>query len=186
MSTRILLILLLLPSAAAGQTVRLDSTTTTPLLLSKHGFWLVDTTSSLTVEEVADRSFLPIQRTNFRVPFSDNTYWFQLTLRNTDSKQDQWYLEWQTPVAERVEFYDLQPDGTYRMEKAGTLIQGPARKYPGFAPYCVINLSAGEEKTIYIKIKSQRGHRADIILYESATWSQNRSSILVPIAFLAD
>lgn len=170
MSTRILLILLLLPSAAAGQTVRLDSTTTTPLLLSKHGFWLVDTTSSLTVEEVADRSFLPIQRTNFRVPFSDNTYWFQLTLRNTDSKQDQWYLEWQTPVAERVEFYDLQPDGTYRMEKAGTLIQGPARKYPGFAPYCVINLSAGEEKTIYIKIKSQRGHRADIILYDSATF----------------
>ncbi len=170
MTIRILLILLLLSPAATGQAVRLDSATTTPLVLSKQGFWLLDTTSSLTVREVASRPFLPIRQTNFRVPFSDYTYWYKCTLKNTVASKKQWYIEWQTPVAERVEFYDPQPDGTYRMEKTGTLVQEPARKYPGFAPYCVINLSAGEEKTIYIKIKSQRGHRADIILYDSATF----------------
>jgi signal transduction histidine kinase/DNA-binding response OmpR family regulator len=167
---RILLILLLLPAAVAGQMVQLDSTTTTPLLLSQHGYWLVDSTSSLTVEEVADRSFLPLQSTNFRVPFSDNTYWYRLTLSNSNSKQDQWYLEWQTPVAERVEFYDPQPDGTYRIELAGTRVGGSAIKSPGLGPHKVITLAAGGKKTIFIKIKSQRGHRSDLVLYDPAAF----------------
>lgn len=130
MTIRILLILLLLPPAATGQTVRLDSATTTPLVLSKQGFWLLDTTSSLTVREVASRPFLPIRQTNFRVPFSDYTYWYKCTLKNTVASKKQWYIEWQTPVAERVEFTTLS-----RMVRIGWRKQAPwFRNQPGSIP----------------------------------------------------
>ena len=103
----------------------------------------LDTTSALSIAELANLPFQPIRQENFRVPFSDYTYWYKCTLTNTVSSKKEWYLEWQTPVAERVEFYDPQPDGTYRIEQAGTLIHESAKKYSGFAPYCVVNLSAG-------------------------------------------
>ena len=170
MKIRILWALLLLPLTLVGQPVLLDSGTKTPLILSTQGSWRVDTTSSLSINEVRELAFLPIQQENFRVPFSDNTYWYQCTLKNAGSSQEQWYLEWQTPVAEHVEFYDPQPDGTYRIESAGTLAGRSEKQYSGFAPYCVIHLALGQEKTIFIKIKSQRGHRSDIVLYDAPTY----------------
>ena len=167
MNIRMILALLLLPLAVASQTVSLDSGATLPFNISARGVWYEDTSATLTVNQLADKPFMPVTGPNFRVPFSDAAFWFKYTLQNNISEQEQWYLEWSSPVVERVECYVPQSDGSYKIQEAGTLV---AHKGLIDSPNFLLNLPVGQEKTIYFRIKSQRGHRADVFIYEAPTF----------------
>ncbi len=158
----------------SGQTVTIDSQTTTPLLIYGETERYVDSTGRLPISALGDRVFEPVESVNFRIPFSDHAIWFRFRVKNLESDRADWYLLWENSTIERVDFYvspgDAAPGRAVYRASGGTLVDPKQRDYLGSNPYFSFKLPAGEEKTIYLRVKSQRGQRAKLVLYDAPTF----------------
>ncbi|TDB64063.1 ATP-binding protein [Arundinibacter roseus] len=173
---RLLLFSLLICGLANGQSIQLTATTKQPVILTENAFFFKDSTSALRFSEAQKQKFLPVPQSNFLLPFSDNTYWYICNLTNTISTNETWYIQWENPVVELITCYVEQPDGTFSEDKGGTFIPKNERNYTTRDPTFRINLPAGQTKKVYLKVKSQRGHRVDILLFDEKTYQANRVS----------
>ncbi len=105
-------LLILFSLTARSQVLRLDSATHTPLVISAQLAQFVDTSSALSLAEVRGKAFQPVGRPYFPLPYSNDVFWFRITLRNQDARRDKWYIKWDNPTVERADCY--RSDGTLR------------------------------------------------------------------------
>ncbi|WP_373511852.1 ATP-binding protein [Persicitalea sp.] len=162
----LLLVPLLIALNLRAQVITLDDDTDFPLTISARMSRFVDTTAALSLAEVQNKDFQPVGKRDFRLPFSASAYWFRFTLRSDAPKRDTWDIEWGNPVIELIECYLLRPDGTYQVLRGGTLVPEADRTYRGELPYFQFDLASGEEQTVYVRVKSQRGHRGNIRIHD--------------------
>ncbi|GHB58233.1 hypothetical protein GCM10007390_09650 [Persicitalea jodogahamensis] len=150
-----------------GQTITFGSRTNTPLVISEEIAQYVDTTAAMPLTEVRNKDFRPVEKRSFRLPFSEDAYWYRCTLRNDAPERGKWYIEWGNSIVELVECYIPRSDGTYQVLRGGTLVPESDRAYDGEISYFELGLAAGQQKTIYLRVKSQRGHRSDVVIHDA-------------------
>ncbi len=176
--TKIYLLLLALLSAMRvdGQAVVLDGSTSLPIDISRQAAGYTDTTAGLSLREVRDMDFRPVESTNFLVSFSNDTHWYRFTLKNEGTRAGQWFIEWENPIGELIECYIPErgkghstSEGAYQVTRAGSLVALSDREYLGEMPYFRVDIEAGREKTVYLRVKSQRGMRVALQLHDSAS-----------------
>lgn len=115
-----------------------------------------DKTNALTFEEAQKQSFKVPHRNLVSIPFSDATYWLKVQLKNSHPTQEQWILEWDNSLGEHVDFYAPDETGKYHTTKMGALSDEKFR-YFEFFPVITLSLKKNQSKSIYIKIRSDRG-----------------------------
>jgi signal transduction histidine kinase/DNA-binding response OmpR family regulator len=172
-------VLIFFHMSALSQVVQLDSSFPDSRQISRNMACFVDTTAALLLSEVQGKNFHPVKTNNFRLPFSDNAYWYRVTLKNAGADQEKWYLAWDNNTMEQVDFYISEDDTSrpYRQESGGTFVAEGKRKYLGKYPSFAFELADGQQKTIYLRAKSQRGQRVRLILYHGATFFKEQAKI---------
>lgn len=78
-------------------------------------------------------------------------------------------LKWNNPVPERIDFYLPDQKKLYKIEKGGTFIPSAQLAYITGEPYSSFKIAPQEEKTIFIRVQSQRSHYSSVILYTAAS-----------------
>ncbi|WP_373331103.1 ATP-binding protein [Salmonirosea aquatica] len=139
--------------------------------------FFVDTTAALTLSEVQKQSFSPVETNNFRIPFSNHTYWYRLTLKNVGADEEKWYLSWDDNPMEQIDFYvsEDSSDRNYHKTSGGAFVAKEQRKYLGTNPYFTFELGDSEQKTIYLRARTQRGQRVRVILYRGSSFFQEQA-----------
>ncbi|MPR35271.1 ATP-binding protein [Salmonirosea aquatica] len=163
----LLFVSLLFALNLAAQVITLDAQTSTPFVISDQVKQFVDSTAALSLAKVQNNDFQPVGKSVFHFPFSDNAHWYRFTLRNDTPERHTWYLEWGNSIVEQVECYLPRPDGTYQVLRGGTLVPESDRAYDGPIPYFELGLATGQQKTVYLRVRSQRGHRSDIVIHDA-------------------
>ncbi len=162
---------------ARSQVVKLDSSFADSRQVSRHMSFFVDTTTALSLSEVQKQSFSPVKTDNFRIPFSNHTYWYRLTLKNEGADEEKWFLSWDNNTMERVDFFisESGTDRTYHKMAGGAFVAQEQRKYLGTIPYFAFQLADSQQKTIYLRARTQRGQRVRVILYRGSTFFQQQA-----------
>ena len=132
--------------------------------LREYQYLLVDTTSSLSIEEVTTEdinSKFSLQKSKNNNLNEDYTYWIRLTLKN-NSKLTEYILiasiEWET-----AEMFIQQPDGTFDIKKAGMNSKRPEFGFE-LHNYFSINILQETELDVYFKLKFYRRNPNNIEL----------------------
>lgn len=112
------------------------------------------------IQDVIGMSFKPVSATGFVSGFSDDTHWLKAEVVSNDSAD--YFFEWQNPLAEYIDFYVLQPDGSFRILKGGNFVPLAQHDFETALPTLSLSLRAGIIQTFYIKIRSQRGFYATL------------------------
>ena len=162
----LLVVALLFVMQVDGQIIALDNSTELPLDISRQACCFVDSTAVLSLAEVQSKDFRPVKISNFRVPYSDAAYWYRFTLRNDGPAKNQWFVSWDNHVVELVEYIQSENEKDKVLERGGSLVPLSERNYRGLVPGFTIDLGAGQQQTVYLRVKSQRGHRVDLYLHD--------------------
>jgi signal transduction histidine kinase/DNA-binding response OmpR family regulator len=173
MLQKCLIFVLLFAWNANAQIISLDPNTQFPLTISEQAYQLTDSTATLSLAEVENQTFTRIGSTNFLLPYSDAAYWYKFTVKNNFPHSQKWYVEWENHTVERIECYLPQPDGSYRRKIGGSLFN-KSRLARGETTYFGFEVPSGEQQTLYIRVKSQRGHRTDLIIYSGPSLYASR------------
>ena len=163
------------------QDVLLTSKTSTPFDLESQTAIFEDKTSQLPFLEVQKQTFTPFKKDGFLFPFSDHIFWVKFTVKNADSEQENWILNWDNFLAENVHFYVQQENGSFKLIKKGALTPKP--KYIRDTPHISFKLKPGQTKTIYVKVESQRGQYAYLTLYTAETFTEYKFGVFTKESF---
>lgn len=136
---------------------------------------LVAPSPSLSFEEIQKAPFLPSQKKNLLFPFSNDTYWVKTTIKNV-SDQKEWVIEWNNAITENVDFYIPDNQGVYEVTKLGSFSSLNKNKFSENVPHITFAIAQNQQKTIYLKIRSQRGHYSKLQLYTPAAYHQDELS----------
>jgi signal transduction histidine kinase/DNA-binding response OmpR family regulator len=180
----LLLVSLIFSLSLSGQVITLETDTRFPVTISEQLTTFVDTTSTLSLADVQKKHFQPVGRRNFQLPYSDATYWYRCTLRNNTPRPKTCYIEWDNPTVELVAgYFPGQDHRTYRMEKRGLLAPNSPKNLHGESPYFTFDMSPGESQTIYLRVRSQRGYRMNVNVYDTTAMIASQAAFASHFSF---
>ncbi len=127
-----------------------------------------DPLDSFTVENIQEAKF--VTTSPDRVPtlgFDRASHWFRLRILNY-SRSNEWYLEVSNPPLDLIEFYSVN-DSTNRWTKkeSGDKFPISDREVRHRNPMFSFQMRNQEEKTFYIRVKSNSSVQVPITLWES-------------------
>ncbi len=156
----------------------------TQINLTPYSAVFEDSTSKLTFKEIQHKDFKPIREKDILIPFSKRTFWFRIQLKNTNPQNTHWVIRWNNPLSESLDFYLPDSQGRYEIQKKGTLISKPEFFYGSMNPHTSFELAPQSQKTIFIRVQSQRSHYAQIELYTYSQYISTQGTELQRNGFL--
>ncbi len=172
------------PLLVFGQSLLLTSKTPTQLDLSTHFGIYEDKTSRLSFDAVKKVTFTQSNRKAIYIPFSTHTFWYKVTLKNGTSDEQTRVLKWNSTLTEQVDFYVPDQTNSYKIEKGGTFIPSNQLVYTAEEPYTSVKLAPQEEKTLFVRIQSQRAHYGSMTLYTAASLVTSQLSEFKKLGFV--
>lgn len=139
-----------------GMAAVVDVTTATPVALTEQVEWC-SSNVKMSIAEVAGGScvFKPGNTAGMVHGFSDQAFWFRLTLKNPSQAQTERWLRIGHPRLQQVSLFDPDAGGAWQRTNTGILT--PASKRPILATYPVLPLmlAANETRTVYVRVASE-------------------------------
>lgn len=167
----LILVFICLPLWSFSQTLELVTNTESYPITPVAGLY-TDATGRLPLAEIEKQQFEITRKKGLLYPFSDAAFWLKISLTNRNPERKQWVLAWDNPMAEEVNFYISNNDGTYRNKKTG--IVNPAHRIlmAENKPFFAFDLDYQATKTIYIQVKGQRAHYAAVNLFSAQAYNR--------------
>ena len=143
-------------------------------LLSTRMQVLEDKTNRLTIDQVASSQFEPSFKSNdqpiLNIGISKSTYWLKVSLIYPDAypnkeEQKQWYLEVGSSQVDKANLYISEYDGVYRVQSSDVRTTYSDRPITHVNSIFPINLTLGQELTLYLKIKKSTSLRIPLVLW---------------------
>jgi signal transduction histidine kinase len=147
-------ILLFVTSLAVGiEKTTIDKSLETALV-GKNAYLLVDETNSLSFENVRSAgAFQKLDKDIASLQNAGATYWLRFTVSNHDN-DGKLFVEFVQPFLDEIDFYYPVSEGNYNAYKGGMKYPFDKRQYHQSTNFLYdLNVSAGEEKTYYARIK---------------------------------
>jgi len=130
-----------------------------------------DSSSSIPFEKILSKKFTHHQKQFFLFPYSDNTYWIKLKVTNKESDNKDWAIEWYNPLTEQLDFYISDSLGqNFTFQKQLLLTDQKVRKLSEEEITFHFQLYPKSTKTIYLRLKSQRGLYGSLRLYSAESF----------------
>lgn len=167
-----------------SQSIVSISDISTQIDLTPYSAVFEDSISKLTFKEIQHKDFKPIGKKDILIPFSKRTFWFRIQLKNTNPQNTHWVIRWNNPVTESLDFYLPDSQGRYEVQKKGTLVSKPEFFYGSMNPHTSFELAPQSQKTIFIRVQSQRSHYAQIELYTYSQYISTQGTELQRNGFL--
>lgn len=119
--------------------------------LGPHLEYLKDSERSFNLADVRARSaaFSPNDAEVFNPGYTSAGYWVRFRLRNTESKPQSVFLQYQTRFADHLRLYSPDENGIYSVIHSGRLIAPSERPLPSREFLFPIELAAASERTFY-------------------------------------
>lgn len=111
----------------------------------------VDTTNSLSIEQVKDLEFSPVETDIVNLGNIPHTVWLRF---NVKSDQENVFLEMAAPLLEELDLYELQGDSSEEIFRGGFLNSFHNRQIALENWLFDLDLKPGETKTFYAKTRS--------------------------------
>ncbi len=167
----LVLIFICLPLWSQSQTLELVTNKESYPITPVAGLYK-DATGQLPLAEIEKQRFEITRKKGLLYPFSDAAFWLKISLTNHNPERKQWVLAWDNPMAEEVNFYISNNDGTYRSKKTG--IVSPAHRIlmAENKPFFAFDLNYQATTTIYIQVKGQRAHYAAVNLFSAQAYNR--------------
>ncbi len=166
-----LISLLILPKQSYSQTVLLTSKSKIPLNITSDMEVFKDSTSQVPFEQLSKHQFIKHQKKYFIFPYSDNAYWMKYTFKNEDSEFKKWVIKWNNPLTEQLEFYVLDSTGKkIDYQKQRLLTTQKTKKFLEEEITFKLDLPANSTKTVYLRLKNQRGIYGAVILHSAPSY----------------
>ena len=156
-----------LPSTAApvrvGTADRIDLTAATD--------WCETTpqTSAATVAAGGCR-FVPATANDLAHGYSASAFWLRLTLVGTEDPPTRRLLLFGNSRLERVEFFDLLPDGPRSIGVSGLAVAPGARLDPSDVPLLPLTLAPGVERPLLVRVVSRSSINLVPVLWRERAW----------------
>lgn len=164
-------LLFLLPKQSYSQTVFLTSKSKIPLNITSDMEVFKDSTSQVQFEQLSKHKFIKHQKKYFIFPYSDNAYWMKYTFKNEDSEFKKWVIKWNNPLTEQLEFYVLDSTGKkIDYQKQRLLTTQKTKKFLEEEITFKLDLPANTTKTVYLRLKNQRGIYGAVILHSAPSY----------------
>ncbi len=112
------------------------------------------------IQNVTGMPFEPFSGRGFVSGFSNDTHWLKAEVVSSDSSD--YFFEWQNSLAEYIDFYVLEPDGSFRVLKGGNFVSLARRDFKTAIPTLSLSFRPGVIQTFYMRIRSQRGFYATL------------------------
>ncbi|MEP6964552.1 MAG: 7TM diverse intracellular signaling domain-containing protein [Polaromonas sp.] len=181
-----LLLALASPEARSRTVLDLD-TRAQPVALQDWGDYWIDTSASLTPEQLVRNETIPWQATDHKLVYpvtSGQVVWIRLTVPPAPDAE-RWYLEVPYPALDRASLYTLDGAGQWNEQRAGDLIAVSQWPVPHRHPLLPIALSA-EVPTKYL-LRLENGHAfsapLQFISEGRLSRSEQRVSLILGIFF---
>jgi signal transduction histidine kinase/DNA-binding response OmpR family regulator len=144
-----------------------------------------DKTATMSLDEVQKQKFSFHKTRAIRIPFSPNAYWLKITFQNATSSPQNLKLEYGNSFVEYIDFFIPNESGLYKITQMGTLSHFKKDILSEYNPRISISILAKQEKTIFIKIKSARGHNTNLLLFKSENYNTGLSKSLYKDGFVS-
>lgn len=167
----LILFTLLLPKVCHSQAVVLSTTSKIPMNITSKMEVFKDSTSNMPLEQIITQKFLKNSKNYFLFPYSDNAYWIKYTISNTDAEFKKWLIKWNNPLTEQLELYVLDSIGKkIDYQKQRLLTTKKKRRFLEEEITFTLELPPNTTKTIYLKLKNQRGIYGSIVLHTQQSY----------------
>ncbi|MBF0239082.1 MAG: SpoIIE family protein phosphatase [SAR324 cluster bacterium] len=137
--------------------------------LGKNLVYMEDKDNKITLDTLQTGGDLPpFQKSTsdtLSVGFTDSSYWLRLFIKNNDSSQTSWYLEFAYPPMDHLELYVIQNNQIIQKYISGDLYAFEERPYPHRHHVFPINLPTDSETTLYIRAKTESSMQFPLILW---------------------
>ncbi len=137
-----------------------------------------ETGRQLTFEEAAspewERAYEPVRAPFINEGIVHGAYWFRLTLHNTAETAREFVIELSNPRLVQIDWYDPQPDGALIHHELGTTMAFGVRPLPYATPAFPIELSPGEQRTVYMRIQQRGSLRFFLSVWDAARFPNNK------------
>lgn len=164
-------LLFILQKQSYSQTVLLTSKSKIPLNITSDMEVFKDSTSKVPFEQLSKHKFIKHQKKYFIFPYSNNAYWMKFTFKNEDSEFKKWVIKWNNPLTEQLEFYVLDSTGKkidYQKQRLLTIQK--TKKFLEEEITFKLDLPVNSTKTVYLRLKNQRGIYGAVILHSAPSY----------------
>lgn len=164
-------LLFILQKQSYSQTVLLTSKSKIPLNITSNMEVFKDSTSQVPFEQLSKHKFIKHLKKYFIFPYSDNAYWMKYTFKNEGSEFKKWVIKWNNPLTEQLEFYVLDSTGKkIDYQKQRLLTTQKTKKFLEEEITFKLDLPANSTKTVYLRLKNQRGIYGAVILHSAPSY----------------
>lgn len=167
--------------SGVGQQVLIIPDAAATIEAGNHALLFEDPTGALSFGEIQRKPFVRSQKEGLLFPFSNHVFWVKLRVKNKNPTQKEWILNWDNFLIENVQFYLQQEDGTFEIIKKGAEV--PARKHIRSGPNISFTLEYDQERTVYMKVFSQRGSYSYLTLYSPEAFKEEQLSLFKKESF---
>lgn len=133
---------------------------------------LEDKSRQLRIDDILSpalrEKFAPVNQDTLNFGFSDSAEWLQIPLRNDTDRTIRWMLQLEDPRVNRVELYEVRPDGKYSTHLSGTQTPIQQRDVKHRQSVFALNTPPGDSE---IFIRATNPGRTFVTLYSTA-WSE--------------
>ncbi|MFN3850516.1 MAG: ATP-binding protein [Spirosomataceae bacterium] len=158
-----------------SQKINLESEKEFPINISESIGILKDSSTKLKLDDVLQRNdFQFPKKDHFIFPYSDDIFWVKFDLKNTGVKSEDFVLIWTNPLVEQLDFYITDSTGKGFLHKQQKILTiEKEKKLIDQDPSFALTLKQGEEKSIYFKITSKRGHYGTLRLHTKESYQKS-------------
>jgi signal transduction histidine kinase/DNA-binding response OmpR family regulator len=134
-----------------------------------------DSSAQLTLAQVTNKNYLKSTKNHFIFPYTDDTFWVRFTLKNTNTPNKSWFLEWSNPLVEQLDFY-ISDSTSQRFIHSQQKILTSQKDKKSIAedPKFAFELEPQQTKTVYIKLTSKRGHYGSLRIHSADSYYKSR------------
>jgi len=169
--TALFLILWLLPAASSFAGPVLVDEWLSNKNITRNVFYLEDKNKEYTFKDMAGKDLKWVQSATDAVNFgfTKSVYWFRFSITNTSSRQQQWYLEMQYPLLDKVELFDILDDGSVNVRKTGDHMPFTMRDIQDRNIIFTLKQNPGS-KTYYIRVETTSSMGFPFILWSNSAY----------------
>lgn len=168
---------------AADAVLEIGQLASQPLSVTPYFAVLEDPARTLTLADVqkaewAERFITDARTTKeeYGFGFTRSAYWFRLTLRNSSDQALERILEIADSRISNLQFYEVQPDGSYSSLVTGNTLPFATRPYPNRFFVFHLTLAAHAEKVVYFRFQSTNALRIPGRLWEAQAFHAHERS----------
>ncbi len=138
----------------------------------------VDTECDLSIERVRKEKFIPAQKSDFNLGFSDATYWYRIEASNITKDL---YIEVSNPEIDSIQAYFILTNNSIKEASAGANLSFSSRNPKTTFPTFKIPLST---QTIYLRVRSQSMLNIPIQIKPQHQLTKDNISSIIAFSFL--